>query len=379
MKPTLTSLIFLSTALLFGCNKTPTTTSTAPQNEASSSTVIDVTTDLHSRLTLGEVRTHSWTTKLKVSGTIELDELRVARVGTTVSGRVTEIKHLRGDRVKKGDVLAWVHSPALAEAQLTYLKAYAAFELAQKSTSRAKFLFAEGVIAEAELQRRQSELLSSEAEWQAAKDRMFILGMSNADITELNRKRQINSTTALRASIDGVVMDRKVSQGQVLEPADLAFTIAELSQVWVVGEVPERYSAQMHRGKVVQVIIPALSDETRTTQLNFVADTVTPQTRTLRVSALLDNRDGRLKPDMLATLQIDNQPEQRLVIPAAAVMREDNKDQVFVQIDDTHYRIQTVQLGEEMDGLRDVQSGLAVGQVIVVDGVFQLNAERLLK
>ncbi len=351
----------------------------ASDTQNTSSTFVRPNSDLLTRLSHTQVVSVDWKTKLKVSGSIELDELRVARVGTTVSGRITEVKVLRGDVVKKGDVLAMVHSSALAEAQLTYLKALAAYQLAQKSVARAKVLYAEGVIAAAELQRRESELLSSQAEWEAGKDRMEILGMSVQDIRTLDAKRQIQSITALRAPIDGVVIDRKVSQGQVLEPADLAYTIAELSQVWVVGEVPERYSANMRRGKMVQVTIPALADEVRTTSLTYVADTVNPNTRTLRVRALLDNQNGRLKPDMLATLQIDGAPSKRLAIPARAIFREDNLDKVFVKVEEGTYRIQIVQLGEEEDAMRPVESGLTADQIIVSSGVFQLNADRLIK
>lgn len=367
-------------SLLAACDKTPINTPTNMSDAVSeSSGLIHPNADLLARLSHTQVSVVEWKTKLKVSGSIELDELRVARVGTTVSGRVTEIKRLRGDSVKKGEILAMVHSSALAEAQLTYLKALAAYQLAQKSVNRAKMLYGEGVIAAAELQRRDSELLSSRAEWEAGKDRMIILGMSLEEINQLDAKRQIQSVTALRSPIDGVVIDRKVSQGQVLEPADLAYTIAELSQVWVVGEVPERYSAQMRRGKKVQVMIPALSDEIRSTELTYVADTVNPSTRTLRVRALLDNQDGRLKPDMLATLQIDSKAMPKLVIPVQAVFREDNQDKVFVKVAEGQYRIQIVQLGEEEDASRPVESGLNEGQTIVSSGVFQLNADRLIK
>jgi cobalt-zinc-cadmium efflux system membrane fusion protein len=359
-------------------SKTVTNTEVAAKSGDNKDT-LSAQADLLARLTYAQVAERDWKTKLKVSGNIELDELRIARVGTTVSGRVTEIKKLRGDRVKKGEILAMVHSPVLAEAQLLYLKALAAYQLAQKSVSRAKILSDEGVIAIAELQRRESELLSSHAEWEAGKDRMTILGMSAEEIKQLDIKRQIQSVTALRAPIDGVVIDSKVAQGQVLEPADLAYIIAELSQVWVVGEVPERYSAQIRRGKRVQVVIPALEDEMRVTELSYVSDTVNPKTRTLRVRALLDNVDNRLKPDMLATLQIEGKAVRKIVIPVQSVFREDNLDKVFVKLSDSNYRIQVVQLGEEEEGARPVESGLNVGETIIVNGVFQLNADRLLK
>lgn len=335
--------------------------------------------DLLTRLVTAPVVLMDWYTKLKVAGSIELDEKRVARVGSTVSGRVTEIKLLRGDHVVKGDVLALIHSPALAEAQLTYLKSLSLYELAKKSAARAQLLYKEGVIAAAEQQRRESELFQSEAEWQAAFDRMHILGMTDEDIRSLQRNKKIQSVIALRAPIDGVVIDRKVSQGQVLEPADLAYTIADLSQVWIVGEVPERYSADMVRNKVVKVTIPALDSEIRKTQLIYVADTVTPQTRTLRVRAVLDNQDGRLKPDMLATLQIDGSVQHKLVIPMSAVIREENQDKVFVKRADNQFELVNVQLGEEEDDLRPVEAGLNEGDIVVTEGSFYLNADRLMK
>jgi cobalt-zinc-cadmium efflux system membrane fusion protein len=380
MKRTLTTLTLSSILLMAACDKSENSASkTASAAAESSQQLIQPTADLAARLTLVPVTEIDWYTKLKVSGTIELDEKQVARVGTTVSGRITEIKLMRGDQVKQGDVLAMVHSPVLAEAQLTYLQSLAAFDLAKKSSHRAQVLFQEGVIAAAEQQRRDSELISREAEWQAAKDRMTILGMTESEIKQLEKSRKIQSITALRAPIQGAIINRNVSQGQVLEPADLAYTIANLSQVWVVGEVPERYSSEMYRGKVVNVTIPALSGEVRQAKLSYVADTVTAQTRTLRVRATLDNTDLRLKPDMLATLIVEGKPQARLAIPEKAVIREDNLDKVFILVGENRFEMRSVKLGEEEDGLRPVESGLKKGDVIVVDGVFYLNADRLLK
>lgn len=382
MKKILTTMTLSSILLLAACDQSDKASDAAkaPQDQVSvNQSVIKPSAELLARLVVSKVEAVDWTTQLKVSGSIELDEKRVARVGTTVSGRVTEVKLLRGDFVKKGDVLAMVHSPVLAEAQLTYLQSQSRYDLSRKAAARAQLLFNEGVIAAAEQQRRESELVSSEAEWQAARDRMHILGMTDADIKQLERSRKIQSITALRAPIDGVVIDRKVSQGQVLEPADLAYTIADLSQIWVVGEVPERYSSEMYREKAVTVTIPALAGEERRTQLSYVADTVTPQTRTLRVRAVLDNRDGRLKPDMLATLIIEGKAKKRLAIPETAIVREENSDKVFVQVAQGQFELISVKLGEEENGLRPVESGLKQGQEIVSDGVFYLNADRLLK
>lgn len=371
----------LALVLLSGCQSGDNPVESAPaHSEAQTDPYLVTASDtLAQRLKVAETQTRPWSNKLKVSGSIELDEMRLSRVGSTVSGRVVEIRVLRGNHVKKGDVLAMVHSTALADAQLTYLKAHAAYQLAHKSVSRARALFREDVISAAELQRRESELLSSEAEWRAGRDRMQILGMSDADVGQLERSRQINSVTAIRAPIDGTVIERKVSQGQVLEPADLAYVIADLSHVWVVGEVPERYAAQMKQGKDVEVSIPALGNEAFRTKLIYVSETVNPQTRTLMVRTDLDNPQGRLKPEMLATLRIDSLPQNKVVVPESAVVRDNNQDMVFVELEAGKYRLIPVQLGEEEESFFPVEKGLVQGQRIVIDGVFHLNADRLLK
>lgn len=378
MRVGLVLLLFLN---LLGCDQADTPRAVANDDAAKAPSdqrdLIPVSDLLLARLQHQVLEPVLWSSKLKVSGTIELDERHVAHVGTTVSGRVIEIQASLGDVVQKGDVLATVHSSAIAETQLAYLKALAAYDLAKKSVARAQKLYQEGVIAAAELQRRESELLSLKAEWDAGRDKMALLGMTNQDVQKLDQHRQIQSVIAIRAPMDGVVLARKLSKGQVLEPADMAYTIAELTRVWAVGEVPERYSAQMRKGKRVEVVIPALGNQARSTTLTYVANTVNPQTRTLEVRALLDNQDERLKPDMLATMRLDSEPQLRLVVPAKAIVREDNKDWVYVKVAEGVYRLQHVVLGEAEDGARPVESGVQAGQQIVVDGVFALHADRL--
>ena len=163
--------------------------------------------------------------------------------------------------------------------------------------------------------------------------------------------------------------------GQVVQPAESLFVVADLARVWVTAEVPEQQAAQVRAGQVVDIDVPALGERLRG-KLIYVADTVNPDTRTLAVRSELDNKDRRLKPAMLATMLIQAAPMERLVVPARAVVREGDADHVFVEQAAGRFRLTPVKLGPDADGRRAVLSGLEAGQRVLTDGAFHLNNER---
>jgi cobalt-zinc-cadmium efflux system membrane fusion protein len=315
---------------------------------------------------------------LRVAGRIAFDEQRIARIGATVTGRVADLNAQLGDAVKPGAVLAVIHSTELTAAQLAYLKAQTTAELNRRAVERARVLLANDVIGSAELQRRETELALSEAERKAAADQLRVLGLADRSIEALGRKGAISSTTPVAATISGVVVERKVTPGQVVQPSDALFTVADLSRLWAVAQVPEEQSGQARVGQQVTIEVPALDGEQVRGKVIYVGQTVNPQTRTVLVRIALDNVDGRLKPDMLATMLIEGRPKEQLVVPASAVVREDNTDYVFVAVpgEEVRYRLAKVNLGPEGKGLRPVVGGLDAGARVVVDGAFHLNNER---
>jgi cobalt-zinc-cadmium efflux system membrane fusion protein len=171
-------------------------------------------------------------------------------------------------------------------------------------------------------------------------------------------------------------VDRKVAKGQVVQPADALYTVADLSRVWVIAQVPEAESTQVKAGQQVQIEVPALGNGPLTGKLIYVGDTVNPETRTVMVRTELENPKRELKPAMLATMLIQARPQERLVLPSAAVVREDNADFVFVSLGEKKFRLTSVKLGPEQNGRRVVESGLQAGDQVVVEGAFHLNNER---
>jgi membrane fusion protein, heavy metal efflux system len=312
----------------------------------------------------------------KVAGRIEANEHRTTRIGASVSGRVIQVMAEVGDRVKAGQALARLASPELTNAQLAYLRAVSSTKLAERSVERAQQLVLADVIGNAELQRREVELSVARAELRAASDQLRLIGMSSAAIDKLRETGALASEVPITSTRTGIVIERKVSQGQVAQPGDPLFTVADLSSVWVVGALPEQDANSVKLNQRVEVEVAALGQQVLKGKIVFISDTVQTDTRTVPIRTEVDNPKFELKPQMLATLRLNGLFVEQLAIPAAAVVRENDKDYVFVKIADNRFRLTEVQLDPAAGDLRPVRKGIDVGTPIVVDGSFHLNSQR---
>ena len=366
------ALTVVAALVLGGCKDKP---EPAPVAKADPNLIVPAA-PLAARLSVAPVEDAEFRDVLRVSGRVEADESRLARIGASVTGRITDLEVIPGQDVKRGQRLATLNSVELSTAQLAFLRAYSQRLLAQRAAQRAEQLFEADVIGRAELQRRQSEFAQAEAEVSAARCQLMVLGMAEDAVAGLTADRSVNSQASVRASISGTVLERKVTQGQVVQPADTMFLVADLSRVWLVAEVPEQQATLIRRGESVEAEIASLPGDRLAGTLSFIAAIVNPETRTITVRMELDNADRRFKPAMLATMFIKGRPERRLAVPGAAVVRDENRDYVFVETGQNQYALRLVNLGAEHEGRRQVVSGLARGDRIVVDGAFHLNNER---
>lgn len=316
---------------------------------------------------------------LHLPGRITLNEHRVARVGPSVTGRVTDVAAFIGQNVRQGERLASINSTELSSAQAAYLKARTQMNLHRLAVERARRLLEADVISHAELTERESQLAEVEVEVRASKDQLAVMGMSENAIRRLSNSGQIDSVIPVTATLSGTIIERKISIGQIVEPADDLFTIADLSEVWVVAEAPEQQAFLVEIGGQAEVQIPALPGQKITGRVIYVADTVNPSTRTVTVRMEVENPERKIKPEMLATMVIHRPRISSLNIPAKAVVRAGDHDYVFVQITGDKFVLTQVSLGPDLGGIRRVIGGLTEGQRIVVDGAFHLNNERIRK
>lgn len=365
----------LALALLLAACK-PAATPDETVAEQQDPNVVELTPILQSQAKIAAVDKAEIREVLRVPGSIQVDDQRVARIGASVTGRITDINAMLGQDVRQGEVLATLNSTELAQNQLLYIKAAQQIALQTKAVERARLLLEADVIGAAELQRREAELSAAQADLYTAKEQLQVLGMSEKAIAQIARSGQIRSYSNVDARLSGTVISRKVNLGQVVQPAEELFIVADLSRVWAVAEVPEQQVELVQEGEDVEIEIPALSNRKFTGKLIFVGDVVNPLTRTVTVRTDLENSDEAIKPDMLVSMLVQSKLTQQLAVPRPAVVRENDRDYVYVEIGPNKFRLREVELGTEYREMAVVVSGLDEGEKIIVDGAFHVNNER---
>ena len=369
--PCLAAVLFLA-----ACNKTASQPEQKKAPAAFDPSIINPSESLLKELKLGTATTSPVSATFEVSARIEVDDTRVTRVGSPVLGRISSLLVHEGEQVTKGQVLALLNSTGLSDAQLAYLKALSSRQLNQRAVERAQQLLKADVIGSAELQRREAELLEASAELDAARDQLGLLGMTPESVDELRRTRTMNSVARVIAPMNGTVLDRKITLGQMIQPADTVFEVADLSHVWLVADVHEHNTGVLSNGLPVEAEISAFPGRRLKGRLNFVSSTLNPETRTVRARMDLPNPNGRFKPAMLAVMHLKAPPTNRNLIPLSAVVREGNTENVFVERSPGSFALRPVTLGEEFEGQRVLLNGIDATDRIVLDGAFHLNNER---
>lgn len=373
-----TYLLFCSVALAAACGESAPEQTAQATSSAPAANPFEITADkdLLGRIKLGEPSWKEVAASQTVSARIEVDQTRVTRVGSPVMGRISQLLVTEGQSVRRGELLALLNSTGLNDAQLAFLKALSDRLLSERAVDRAMQLLKADVIGVAELQRREAELSQARAEFDAAHDQLELLGMPSDAIDHLEKTRQINSVSRVIAPMNGTVLSRMLTLGQVIQPADTVFEIADLSHVWLQADVPEASAGHLRVGTRIEAAVAALPDVKIEGTLSFVSATVNPETRTVRVRMDLPNPDGKFKPAMLATVTLKDQPERQQVVPSTAVIRDGDSEYVFVQVDDDTFVLRPVKLGSEFEGHRVLVDGVRTGEKILVEGAFHLNNER---
>ncbi|WP_047497197.1 efflux RND transporter periplasmic adaptor subunit [Terriglobus sp. TAA 43] len=362
-----------SLVLLAGCKQKVEEKSSAQQQDPN---IVTVGPGLANNLKVGTAQIADLKGTLQVAAHVETDARRIARVGSPVAGRILRLIVFEGQKVNAGATLATLHSTELSDAQMQLIKAESQQGLAAAGVARAEQLVAADVIGRAELERRRAEQLQAATEVAAYGTQLRGLGMTEGQIHQLETNRRLSADYPIVSPRSGTVLKRDVTVGQVVQPADPAFTIADLSSVWIVANVPEEEGAALQQGLEVTVRIPASPTDEIHGRLSYVSPIVDPNTRTIAVRMDVANTGGALKPDQLASMSFVGKSQRQLTVPNTAVVREEDKDHVFVRIGKGRYILREVVLGVEENDRRAVVSGITEADSLVLDGAFHLNNQR---
>ena len=363
--------ILFSLALLISCSKS----NNAPEVKKLDPLEIAITPEIQKQIKTETVSNQDISETLMIPGRLEAQNLRLAKIGSPINGRISDIYGSLGDVVKKGQVLARVNSIELTQNQLILIKATQLIGLKTKAVERAKLLFEADVISKAEMQRIEAELEAVKADFRASKDQLEILGMSDRAIEKLESSGQVNSYGDVISRTNGTIITKMINLGQIVQPEDVLFSVADLSKLWGVAEIPEQQVAFVRKDQDVTIEVPALNQKIQG-KIVYEGDIVNPETRTVMVRTEIDNTDLKLKPDMLISMFIQSKKVSKLAIPASAVIRENDRNYVFVQNSPNTYRLREIELGHKDGQLINLISGVSQGETIVSDGAFHLNSER---
>lgn len=322
------------------------------------------------------VKKEPFTLHREFPATIHANENELAEVTTLIRGRVVEVLVDVGKDVKKGERLALLDSADLGMAEGLYLKTAARQHEARLAYERATNLHEHRAISLAELQRREAEMKTAQADAREAMHRLTLLGVPDQEIQRLEREQTIRSDVAIRAPFAGRVILRNITRGEVVETSRHCFTIADLSDVWVVASVPEKDVRFIHPDMTVHVVVAAYPHDLFSGRMTYISDVLDQATRTMRIRVTVPNPERVLKPEMFAMVRVDASPEPDvLAVPLAAVQQEGGGTVVFVRQSEQRFELRRVRLGEEQDGRVIVLEGLRDGEGVVVKGAFAIKSE----
>jgi len=310
------------------------------------------------------------------TATVQANENELAEVTTLIRGRVEKVYVDVGQDVKKDALLALLHSTDLGVAEGTYLKSAARLHEAKLAYERAKDLYEQKVVSLAELQRREATMKTAQAETREARNRLELLGTPRQEVERLDREDTIKADVPLRAPFDGRVIMRNITRGEVVEMEQKLFTIADLSDVWVVGNVPEKDIQFIRKDQKVNVIVSAYPHAIIPGTITYIGDVLNPATRTMRLRVTVSNPDRLLKPEMFATVLVyAAATPDALTLPIAAIQNGPTGTMVFVQRGTNDFEVRPVKVGSEQGEVVTVLEGVSAGEQVVTKGSFVLKSE----
>ena len=329
-------------------------------------------------LEFAPVRMLPITRTLECNAVVAYDGNRYAQLAPQVPGIVATVEKDLGDRVEPGDVLATITSPAFGAAKAKYLQAAAAMGLWQNNHAREADLLARGVSTERDVLEAETRLVESRIALSRAEQELLGLGLTPQQIVQVGKSGDTTARYQVTASFSGVVVERQAAVGEVFDPSQPLFAVADVSRMWALLDVYDSEVREIQVGQPVVLHVEGLYGEPFGGEITWISSQLDPRTRTLQARAELDNSSGLLRANMFARAVVAvKEQQQTLVVPREAVQWEGCCNVVFVKQTETTFKPRKVYLGPPAGSVYEVIGGLVAGEVVVTQGSFLLKTEIL--
>lgn len=308
--------------------------------------------------------------QLTLTATVQSNQDALAHVSPRVPGRIVIVYAKLGDRVKAGQPLALLDSLEVGEAHSAWLQAASEAKLAAAAFERAEKLHSEQVMPTKDWQRARFENEKARAQLAAATDKLRMLGVSP-------QSDRAVSTFPVSAPIGGTVTEKHAVLGELAKTDESLFTVANLSTLWIEANVAEKDLAAVRVGMPAKVTVAAWPGQPFPGRVAYVGATLDKETRTVLARIEVANPDGRLKPEMFASVTVPTGTATKaLALPESAVTMIQGLPTVFVE-EGEGFEARPVELGERAGGKVAVKSGIKAGELVAVEGVYALKARAL--
>ncbi len=334
--------------------------------------------DFQSRVETMVVEYSSVKAALPLAGRVTYGEDRFSRISSPLQGRVVEVRAKLGDRVKAGDILLVIDSPDISTAYSEYVKEASELEYATRAYELAKDLYENKALPQKDLKQAENDLVKARAEFRRGRERLLSLRVPAGELDKPLAEQKITSRFDMKSPLTGTVVERNITPGQSVsgDPAQVLFTVADLDKLQVVADLYERDLDLVKMGQVAAVTVEAYPGVSFSAVLSAVGDVVDPNTRTIKVRAMVDNEAHKLKPEMFARLNIDvGDTTQFIAVPREAVLEADGKEFVYVVPADNRYMRRMVKTAPASGDQIRILEGLVPGERVVTKGAVLIKGQ----
>jgi cobalt-zinc-cadmium efflux system membrane fusion protein len=326
-----------------------------------------ISQDQMSHVNVLTVQPTTLTRSLRLTGAVAYNSFRTTPVITQVSGPVSRVVVVPGQKVREGEPMLYVASPDYSQLRTNYLKAKDAYALAQMANTRAHDLYQHHAIALQNVEQAESAEVQAGGDLAAAEAALKVMGITDPDAL---LKAPPSFEVPVRAPIGGLVVEQDVSAGQLIQPGTTqCFMISDISTVWVLVNVYQKDLPYVRVGDSVAIQTDTYP-EVFHGRISYVAASLDPSTRTLQARIETNNPNAKLKKDMyvVATVNAGTIPNA-IALPDAAVLRDsENQPFVYAAASPNQFGRRSVTLGESLNGQTEITSGLKTGDHVIGNG-----------
>lgn len=325
---------------------------------------------LRKSLVVAAMSEQTVTVPFSLPSVVEADPSKLVKMLSPLAGRIVKLNKQLGDEVKAGDVLFMIDSADLAQALSDASKAQSSMTLAKRNLERQRDLDKADIAAKRDLEQAQNDYEQAASEFARANGRLAQLGAKRSAAASHSLE---GHTLTVRSPISGRVVDLNAATGGYWNDTNAALmTVADLSTVFVTASAQEKDLGQLYVGQSVDVIMDAYGEPQRT-KVRYISEMLDPDTRTVKVRMMFDNRDGRLKPGMFAQATFLGRPHQGLMAPMTAVVQSGFYNRAFVEVAPWQFEARAVKLGAQIGDNVEVVAGVKAGERVVVREGVLLN------